>query len=147
MHLKQLADNEVLYLAGTLSARQLGSVYRRRWSIEVMFQGFKERGFDLETTHLKALDKLKKLIGLVSLAYGLCQVAGRHVNGKLKAIPLKKHRYKANSFFRAGKDMLEAWLGGKPLGMSQFWEAALERASRWLSHQIAYFCLKPKIFR
>lgn len=147
VHIKKLADKEVLCLAGTFAARRLGGLYRYRWSIESMFQCFKERGFDLETTHLKVLDKLKKLIGLVSMAYGFCLVAGHHYHRKVKAIKRKKHGYKAHSFFRTGKDRLEEWLSGKLRADTGQWETALERAYRWLCCQLAYFCPKPEIFR
>lgn len=147
VYLKKLTGNELLYLAGTFPPRQLGGLYRRRWSIEAMFQCFKERGFDLESSHLKALEKLRKLIGLVSIAYGFCLVAGRHLDCKVRRIARKKHGYKGNSFFRRGKDKLEAWLSGKPLGNTAFWEAAVERALRWLTLQISHFYHEPQIFR
>lgn len=139
VYIKQLDNNELLFLAGTSPPRQLGLLYRRRWSIEAMFQGFKQRGFDLETSHLQTLEKLKKLVGLVSLAYGFCLVAGHHYHRKVKAIPRKKHGYKANSFYRKGKDLLEAWLQGKPLANKMLWEQAFERAYRWLCFQIIRF--------
>ncbi len=55
-----------------MEARHLGQVYRRRWTIEACFQSFKSRGFDLESTHLKHLAKLKKLVALVSIAFAMC---------------------------------------------------------------------------
>lgn len=140
VHLKRLAGNELLYLVGTLPVRQLGSAYRRRWSIEVLFQCMKERGFSLESTHLKAPDKLKKLLALVSLAHGFCLVAGRHIDRKVKRIGRKKHGYKGQSYFRRGKDVLEAYLTGKPLDVVVEWDGVFRRLQRWLSYQIAYFC-------
>lgn len=147
VYLKQLTGKELLYLVGTLPVGQLGTVYRRRWSIEVMFQCFKERGFALETTHLKALDKLKKLLALVSLAHGFCLAVGRHIDRKVKGIGRKKHGYKGHSFFRRGKDVLEAFLAGKPLDVVVDWEEAFVRLQRWLRHQMAYFCPQLIIFR
>lgn len=147
VHLKELEGKELLYLAGPLPVRQLGSVYRRRWSIEVMFQCFKERGFAVETTHLKALDKLKKLLALVSLAHGFCVVAGRHIDRKVKRIGRKKHGYKGQSYFRRGKDVLEAYLTGKPLDVVVDWDDVFIRLQRWLCCQIAYFCPKLTFFR
>ena len=132
-----------MYLAGTLPVRQLGSAYRRRWSIEVMFQCFKERGFILEATHLKALEKLKKLLALVSLAHGFCLVAGRYIDRKVKRIGRKRHGYKGQSYFRRGKDVLEAYLLGKPLDVVVDWVDVFERLQRWLGYQMAYFCPKP----
>jgi hypothetical protein len=147
VYLKKLAGTELLYLAGTFPARQLGGLYRRRWSIETLFQSFKERGFYLETTHLKDLEKLKKLIALVSLAFGFCVVAGHHIDRKVAGIKLRKHGYKGHSYFRQGKDWLEDWLLGKPVGRAALWEGALARALRWLDYQIAHFCPKPPILR
>lgn len=146
VYLKRLDKQEILYLAGTPAARDLGRFYRHRWSIEVMFQCFKERGFDLETTHLQALEKLKKLIALVSIAFGFCQIAGRHYHQKVRPIPTKSHGYKGNSFFRKGKDNLEDWLANKPIALHAIWEAALQRAYLWLRRQLTYYQLAPKIF-
>jgi hypothetical protein len=69
VYLQGLAKGELLYLFGSMEARHLGRVYRRRWGIEACFQSLKSRGFDLETTHLKDLAKLKKLVAMVSMAY------------------------------------------------------------------------------
>ena len=147
VYLKQLTNKELLYLAGTLSAGELGRAYRRRWSIEVMFQSFKERGFFLETTHLKALHKLKKLLALVGLAHGFCLVAGRHIDRKVKPIGRKNHGYKGQSYFRRGKDVLEAYLSDKPLDIVVDWEDIFRRLQRWLLYQVAYFCPTNPIFR
>lgn len=145
MYLKELDGGDILYLAGTPCPRDLGSLYRRRWSIEVLFQSLKERGFDLESTHLQSFEKLKKLIGLVSIAFGFCLIAGRHCHQKVACIPTKSHGYKRNSFFRRGKDKLEEWLAGKPLALD--FDTALLRAYRWLLSQLAHYHNKPKIFR
>ena len=42
--------------------------YQLRWTIENMFGAFKTRGFNFEDTHMRDLEKLKKLIALVSIA-------------------------------------------------------------------------------
>ncbi|NBB31902.1 transposase [Cellulophaga sp. BC115SP] len=38
----------------------MGQLYRKRWSIETVFQSFKGREFNLESTHLQSIAKLKK---------------------------------------------------------------------------------------
>jgi len=53
-----------------------GQLYRKRWTIECCFQALKGRGFDLEDTHLKCLEKLKKLVALLSIAYAFCHNLG-----------------------------------------------------------------------
>jgi Transposase DDE domain len=145
MYIKALDGGDILYLAGTPAPRTLGSLYRRRWSIETLFQSLKKRGFDLESTHLQSLDKLKKLIGLVSIAFGFCLIAGRYYHQKVSRIPKKSHGYKANSFFRRGKDKLEEWLAEKAFALD--FDTALLRAYRWLSSQLAHYQKKPEIFR
>lgn len=147
VHLKRLKDNEFLYLVGTFAAKQLGVLYRQRWSIEALFQCLKKRGFDIEATHLQSLDKLKKLIGLVSIAYGFCLVAGHHYHRKVKAIASKSHGYKSNGYFRKGKDKLEEWLADRPMALWTEWLASLDRAYRWLELQLTYFQRYTKIFR
>ncbi|MDJ1470309.1 transposase [Xanthocytophaga flava] len=69
---KALADGDFLFLFGTARVDFLGQLYQRRWTIETVFHTFKERGFDLEKSHVKSLSKLKKLIALVSIAYSMC---------------------------------------------------------------------------
>lgn len=145
VYLKDLNGGDLLYLAGTHPPRDLGHLYRRRWSIETSFQSFKERGFALESSHLQSLDKLKKLIALVSLAFGFCLVARRHYHQKVTRIPTKSHGYKGNSFFRKGKDKLEEWLAGKPLALD--FEGALHRAYRWLLSQLTHYQNQQEIFR
>lgn len=103
---KKLANGDFLWLAGTGSAKKLGKIYRKRWSREVCFKAFKTHGFHLENTHLQALDKLSKLVALVSIAVGLCVKLGILLHEKKKKIKIKKHGYQANSFFRVG---LDAW--------------------------------------
>ena len=147
VYLKQLDKHQILYLIGTPGPRELGGLYRRRWSIETLFQSLKERGFDVESSHLQSFDKLKKLIGLVAMAFGFCLVAGHHYQRKVRSIPLKGHGYKSLSYFRKGKDELQDWLASKPVARCAVWEAALERAYRWLKCQLTYYQYPIKIVR
>lgn len=147
VYLKRLEKHEILYLMGTPSPRELGGLYRRRWSVETLFQSLKERGFSIESSHLQSFEKLKKLIGLVAMAFGFCLVAGHHYHRKVRLIPLKGHGYKSLSYFRKGKDELQDWLASKPLALYAVWEAALDRAYRWLRWQLTYYQDPIKIFR
>lgn len=132
--IRQLPNADILFLIGSFPAKQLDSLYRRRWSIEVLFQSLKKRGFDLESTHLRSLEKLKKLIAFVAIAFAFCLAAGRHFHTKRKRIKTKKHGYKANSFFRKGLDKLRDWLNGKPVALEAFWLQAFDRLIRWLNY-------------
>lgn len=94
-------SGELLFLFGTFAPKTLPKYYERRWTIETIFQDFKGRGFNLENTHLRDAQKLKKLIACVSLAYNLCKNIGVYKHKK-KRILIKKHGRKKNSFFRTG---------------------------------------------
>jgi Transposase DDE domain len=100
------AKGDLLYLFGTANVHYLEQFYQKRWTIETVFQAFKSRGFNLEDTHLNIDERLKKLIGIVSMSYAFCCALGifRHENEKL--ITVKKHKRKTKSFFRYGLDFL-----------------------------------------
>jgi len=88
--IKRLSDGDFLFLIGNLPAKQLGGFYRRRWCIEVLFQTFKGRGFDLESTHLKCSQKLSKLLVFVSVAVAICVKVGECHHKKVQKIKIKK---------------------------------------------------------
>ncbi len=113
IYLRKLENNDYLFLIGSEKPRSLGSIYRHRWSIEVCFQAIKGRGFNLEDTHLKEGEKIKKLLVFVSIALALCINLGIFLHTKVKRIKKKKHKYKAKSFFRNGLDSLRKFLKGK----------------------------------
>jgi hypothetical protein len=81
--------------------------YKKRWTIEAFFQSIKERGFDIEQTHLDQDFRLKKLFAFVSLAFVLCLSVGIDHHENVKSIDIKNHSYKQNSFFRKGLDNLK----------------------------------------
>ncbi|MFN4145319.1 MAG: IS4 family transposase [Runella sp.] len=133
--LKKLPDNEFLFLMGSIPAKQLGSFYRRRWCIEVLFQTFKERGFDLESTHLKCSKKLSKLLVFVSIAVALCVKVGEYYHGKVQRIKIKKHGYKANSFFRKGLDIVRRGLKNTTKEFLQLWQECVSIFIRWTDYK------------
>lgn len=100
------AKGELLFLFGTAKAKFLDQLYQKRWTIETLFQAFKSRGFNLEQTHLKHNDRLKKLVALVAMAFAFCISLGIFRHEKEKPIKTKNHKRKAKSFFRYGLDFL-----------------------------------------
>ena len=102
--LNKKGQRENLIVITTFEAKSALQAYRQRWSIEVFFQSMKERGFHLEETHLKNPARLKKLFAMVCLAFVVCLKVGIWKNKCKKAIAIKKHGYKAKSFFRYGLD-------------------------------------------
>jgi transposase len=100
------AKGDLLFLFGTANVDYLEQFYKKRWTIETVFQAFKSRGFNLEDTQLKIDERLKKLIAIVCMAYAFCCSLGIFCHQKLKPIKLKNHKRKTKSFFRYGLDFL-----------------------------------------
>jgi hypothetical protein len=86
------SNGDLLYLIGTAPCSELGKIYRKRWSIEVFFQALKARGFNLEMSCLKSLEKYKKLFAIVSMAYTICWATGIE-DGRTNPVKVKKHGY------------------------------------------------------
>jgi len=93
LYVKRLKD-DLLFLFGTAKAEFLAQLYKKRWRIECFFQNIKKRGFDLEATHLRDMEKLKKLVAMVCIAYAVVANIGLHHHKKVKAISIKNHGYK-----------------------------------------------------
>lgn len=110
VYAKILKDGDLLFLFGTAKVELLAQLYRKRWRIECFFQNVKRRGFNIESTHLKDLGKLKKLVGLVCIAFTIVANIGLHQHLRCKEIPLKNHGYKENSFSRKGINIVREGL-------------------------------------
>ena len=124
-------QGELLYLIGTLPARQLPALYRKRWTIEVFFQALKGRGFNLESSRLRCLQKYKKLFAVVAMAYTLCWAIGIE-DARTKPVKPKKHGYPQYSVFRRGLNILRQFFKRKYC--PQFLQtiaSATDRAGPW----------------
>lgn len=136
--LKKLENGDYLFLFGTVHPEFMGQLYRKRWTIEACFQNLKRRGFDLASSHLRCLVKLKKLMALTSIAYGFCLSLGCYLHRKVQKIKTKKHGYKKASFSRHGLNFLQQL--SRPLATVQpKVEQLLEQAVRWLVRQIIHY--------
>jgi hypothetical protein len=89
-------------------------VYKCRWAIEVLFANMKTKGFNLEKTHLKCPNRLRKLFALAALAFAICFLIGL-VAHKLTPIKMKNHGYKAVSIFRNGLNILRKAINNKQM--------------------------------
>lgn len=108
-------QRRLLLVAGT--APRLLQLYRKRWGIEVLFAGLKSRGFDFETTHLRAPSRLSLLLGVLTLAYSLAHATGRY-ESQHAPLRLKRHGRRAQSVFRLGLNQLRGvLLGGDQAGL------------------------------
>ena len=136
--IKAVGQDEYLFLFGTIAAENMGQIYRKRWTIEAIFQNLKSRGFDLATTHLTKPEKLKKLIGFCSLAYGLCLSMGIYLHKKVQAIKIKKNGYKKNSFSRHGRNFFQQ-LCRPATGILDAVARQLTLLERWIYRQLAHY--------
>lgn len=126
-------QNDYLFLIGNEFSKDLGGIYKLRWSIETLFQSCKQRGFNLESTHLKSSAKIKKLLVFVFLAVAICINTGIFLHKNKKQIKVKKHGYKANSFFRTGLNAWRRLLKNKAENELLEW---IERACKIIKHKI-----------
>jgi len=124
-------QGELFYLIGTIPVRELSKAYKKRWTIEVIFQAFKGRGFNMEESCLRCLKKYKKLFGIVSMAYTLCWATGIQ-QGKTKPVRTKKHGYPQYSVFRRGLNLVRDFFKGRAC-------KALEEALVNANYRIAKF--------
>ena len=103
---KALVENDFLFLFGNVGLPYMGQLYAKRWRVEQCFQSLKSRGFNLEASHLRCRQKLRKLVALVSLAYALCLSVGTVADQQIKPVARKNHGYRATSFSRHGLNIL-----------------------------------------
>lgn len=105
------AEDPFLILATSrLDPEEATSLYRRRWEVETMFAALKSRGFNLEETHLTAPGRIRRLIGLLALAFGWTHLAGEKRAAREGPPSEKTHGRRARSLFRYGLDWLQSIL-------------------------------------
>jgi len=76
---------------------------KRRWEIETLFKALKSRGFDFEAIHLTELDRIEKLLALLTIIFCWAHLLGEWLHEQ-KPIPIKSHHRPATSIFRYGLD-------------------------------------------
>lgn len=136
--LKGLEDGDYLFLFGTATPKFMGQFYQKRWTIEACFQNLKGRGFNLESTHVKCLDKLKKLVAMVSISYCFCVSLGVYFHNKIQKIKFKKHGYKATSFSRHGLNQIrEMSRDQAPIDLNL--QLKVRSLFRWLKSQLPHY--------
>jgi hypothetical protein len=101
----KLKGGDYLIVASGEESPKAIEEYARRWEIETLFGCFKSRGFSLEATRLREAERLKKLIGLLALAFCWAHKTGEWIS-ESKPLPIKQHGRKAKSIFRYGLDHL-----------------------------------------
>jgi transposase len=100
---KEDGDNVII-----ISNEQSGKIlleYGERWKIETLFGCLKTRGFRLEDTHLTKIERISKLLSLLTIATVWAILAGE-LEIKTTPLKLKKHGNLEKSIFRHGFDTL-----------------------------------------
>lgn len=121
----RLSDGELLIVATDKLLEDPILLYGKRWQIETLFGCLKSKGFGFEETRITKPERIEKLLVLLTVAFCWAHKIGewRHEE---KAIPIKKHGRKLQSYFRYGLDyvrdillngMNQAAKLSKPLGL------------------------------
>lgn len=105
-------DGELLYLIGDGKPTTLKKEYKRRWGIEVFFQALKSRGFNMEKSCLRCLEKYRKLFAVVCMAYTICWATGIQ-DSRINPVKPKKHGYPQFSVFRRGLNLMREFYKNK----------------------------------
>lgn len=102
---------DFLYLASNrFHGKEALALYRLRWGIERIFGHFKKRGFDLETTHMSAPEKIEKLFGVLTLAFIISYGWGCEMKAGATGLSATQKR---KSFFRLGLDRISQIFGNR----------------------------------
>ena len=91
-----------------ISSEQSGKIlleYGMRWKIETLFGILKTRGFRLEDSHLTEVERVSKLLSLLTIAVSWAILAGE-LEAKEKPLKIKKHGNLEKSIFRLGFEVL-----------------------------------------
>ena len=115
----KLEGGEYLIIASYNNQKQSVERYKNRWQIETMFKAFKTNAYNMEDTHLTDLERIDKLLVIISIAFFWAYKIGIEKNEKIP-IRTKKHGRKAYSFFKYGLSVLrDLFLNGKSREKSQ----------------------------
>lgn len=99
---------ELMVVATNQPPKSAIAIYLRRWEIECLFSCLKGRGFRFESTHITKLDRIKKLVGVLAIAFCWAHKVGEWRNS---SVPIKFNKYKdakrpQYSYFRYGLNLL-----------------------------------------
>ena len=77
-------------------------IYKERWQIETAFRAMKTSGFNLEDTHLTEIERIEKLVAIVTIAFTWSYLVGIYLDEHVKQIRILKNGKRAKSFFKYG---------------------------------------------
>jgi hypothetical protein len=107
----QTPKDQFLILATSgIDPEEATTLYRKRWAIETMFAALKSRGYNLEKTRLTAPGRIRRLIGLLALAFAWTSIVGERRAYREGPPREKSHGRRQRSLFRYGLDRLQGIL-------------------------------------
>ena len=77
-------------------------IYKKRWTIELLFSHLKKRGFNLEDTHMSDARKIERLFGVVAMSFFVTYSVGE----LLATTTSLTSREKRKSIFRLGLEAI-----------------------------------------
>ena len=73
---KKTKEGNVVICSNVQKSEKILKTYRKRWDIERCFKNMKTQEFNLENTHMTSLDRLLKLMVVVSVAILMASLLG-----------------------------------------------------------------------
>lgn len=119
---------ELMIVATNQSPKNAIAIYLRRWEIESLFQSLKSRGFNFEDTHVTALDRLDKMVGLLAITFCWAHKVGEW-RASVKPITLNRYRESRRpqfSYFRYGLDFLQELIFKSHQKLTDAWNSCLQ---------------------
>ena len=77
-------------------------IYKERWQIETAFRAIKTSGFNIEDTHLTEIERIEKLVAIVTIAFTWAYLIGIYLHEQVKPIRILNNGKRAKSFFKYG---------------------------------------------
>lgn len=102
----------ILIYFAELTRSEAIRLYKLRWQIECMFKFMKTSGFNIECTHITKLDRLSKMLHIVTIAFAFIAKFGLMCN-LIKPIKIKKHNRPLLSLFTYGLNAMRKILLSK----------------------------------
>ena len=99
------ADGDQVLVISSEKSGKILSEYGERWKIETLFGILKTRGFRLEDTHLTEIERVSKLLSLLTIAVIWAMLVGE-LEGQAQPLKTKKHGNLEKSIFRLGFETL-----------------------------------------
>lgn len=76
--------------------------YAGRWQVETCFRAMKSAGFNMEDTHLDKIDRIERLVALITIAVTWSYLVGIQKDLDIKPIKILPHGRRAKSLVKYG---------------------------------------------